>query len=111
MTFGDHPEPKEPVPDTQDALIEPSQASLLGKLGGAKWHKYTRFIMAALGSIPWVGGLIAATASFSAEKDEAHSSSSSRFTSNRKQPVLKYGIPLMHKGHATILPKLICSAT
>lgn len=70
MTFGDHPEPKDPVPDTQDALIEPSQASLLGKLGGAKWHKYTRFIMAALGSIPWVGGLIAATASFSAEKEQ-----------------------------------------
>jgi len=64
-------EPKKPpLHNAEDTLIEPSQASLLGKLGGAKWHKYTRFIMAALGSIPWVGGLIAAAASLSAEKEQ-----------------------------------------
>lgn len=40
------------------------------KLTGGRGRKYARFVLAALGSIPWVGGLIAAAASLSAERDQ-----------------------------------------
>jgi hypothetical protein len=53
-----------------DALVEPSHDAFLDKLAGGKGRKYTRFVMAALSSIPWVGGLIAASASLSSEKDQ-----------------------------------------
>lgn len=51
-------------------LAERSQDALIHKLAGGQGRKYVRFVMAALGSIPWVGGLIAAAASLSAEKDQ-----------------------------------------
>jgi hypothetical protein len=54
----------------QPNLIEPSHQALIDKLSGGKARRYTRFVMAALGSIPWVGGLIAAASSLSAEKDQ-----------------------------------------
>ena len=37
-------------------------------LGGERQHRYRRFFLAALGSVPWVGGFIAATAALDAEK-------------------------------------------
>lgn len=40
-------------------LSESSQNALVTKLSGGKGHKYMRFAIAALGSIPWVGGFIA----------------------------------------------------
>lgn len=43
---------------------------LISKLTKGKSKKYARFIMAALSSIPWVGSVIGATASFTAEKDQ-----------------------------------------
>lgn len=36
-------------------------------LGGDRQRRYHRFLMAALGSVPWVGGFIAAAAALSAE--------------------------------------------
>jgi hypothetical protein len=51
-------------------LVEPSQDTFIEKLTGGKRRKYTRFVIAALSSIPWIGGVIAATASLSAEKDQ-----------------------------------------
>lgn len=39
-------------------------------MGSGKRKKYGRFVLAALSSIPWVGGVISAIASFSAEKDQ-----------------------------------------
>ncbi len=46
----------------EDALIE--------NLSGSKRKKYVRFVIAALSSIPWIGSLIGAAASFSAETDQ-----------------------------------------
>jgi len=43
---------------------------LVQKLRGGKNRRYGRFALAALSSIPWVGGVISAIASFSAEKDQ-----------------------------------------
>lgn len=51
-------------------LVEPSHDSFIERLSGGRGRKYTRFVMAALGSIPWVGGVIAASASLSAERDQ-----------------------------------------
>jgi hypothetical protein len=48
---------------------DPHEA-LIARLGAGKSHSYVRFLVAALGSIPWVGGLIAASASLSAENEQ-----------------------------------------
>ena len=50
--------------------VEASQEALTEKLGGSRTKKYVRFVVAALSSIPWVGGVIAASASLSAEKNQ-----------------------------------------
>jgi hypothetical protein len=50
------------VTSAQDRLIE--------RLGSGKRKKYIRFVIAALSSIPWIGSVIGATASFSAESDQ-----------------------------------------
>lgn len=39
-------------------------------LGGDRQRRYRRFLMAALGSVPWVGGFIAAAAALSGEADQ-----------------------------------------
>jgi hypothetical protein len=49
--------------------VEPSQDLFIQKLSGGK-RKYGRFAVAALSSIPWVGGVISAAASLSSEKDQ-----------------------------------------
>ena len=51
-------------------LSEPSQEALIARLGAGRGRKYVRFVAAALGSIPWIGGLIAASASLSAEAEQ-----------------------------------------
>lgn len=62
--------PTNPSDGIQDRLTEASQDVLLKKLGGGKGKKYARFVVAALSSIPWIGGVLAAAASWSAEKDQ-----------------------------------------
>jgi hypothetical protein len=54
----------------QPAEPEPSQSALIQKLGSGKYKKYARFVVAALSAIPWIGGVIGAAASFSAERDQ-----------------------------------------
>jgi len=51
-------------------LIEPSQDALVAKLSAGRSDKYARFVVAALSSIPWVGGFMAASASLSAEREQ-----------------------------------------
>lgn len=53
-------------------ILSPKSAGdvLLEELTSGKGKKYVRFVMAALGSVPWVGSLIGAAAGFSAEKDQ-----------------------------------------
>src|SRR5882762_125166 len=70
MTTQDDSAGKRADAATHNALVEPSHDALLERLSGGRGRKYSRFVMAALGSIPWVGGLIAAAASLSAEKDQ-----------------------------------------
>lgn len=60
----------QPEPPGIPGLVEQSHDALIERLSCGRGKKYIRFVMAALGSIPWVGGLIAASASFSAERDQ-----------------------------------------
>lgn len=57
------------VPDRPRELTAKDDA-LIQDLAGSKGKKYVRFVIAALSSIPWVGGVLSASASFSAEKDQ-----------------------------------------
>jgi hypothetical protein len=50
--------------------LEAAQESLSSRLGGSRSRKYARFVIAALSSIPWIGGVIGASASLSAERDQ-----------------------------------------
>jgi hypothetical protein len=51
-------------------LLESTQEVLVQRLSGGKNRKYVRFLVAALGSIPWIGGFIAASASLEAEREQ-----------------------------------------
>ncbi len=55
---------------TEAELLEPSQEGLVQRLSQGKNRKYVRFLVAALGSIPWIGGFIAASASLTAEREQ-----------------------------------------
>lgn len=59
-----------PVHMEKAELVETSQNALIARLSGGRGRKYVRFVVAALGSIPWVGGFIAASASLSAEREQ-----------------------------------------
>jgi hypothetical protein len=71
MNNQEEPQPSTRLSEEVSAeLIEPSQDSLVSKLGAGQSHKYARFVVAALGSIPWVGGFIAASAALSGEREQ-----------------------------------------
>ena len=53
----------------QDAL-ETVQNKLEEHIKGAERRKYTRFLVSALGSIPWVGSFFSASAALNAEEDQ-----------------------------------------
>src|ERR1700675_134649 len=55
---------------TEAVRIEPTQEELVRRLSQGKNRKYVRFLIAALGSIPWIGGFIAASASLTAEREQ-----------------------------------------
>jgi len=64
-----------PVPPAREEtgqaeFSEPSQEALIARLSGDRRSQYVRFAVAALGSIPWVGGFIAASANLSAEREQ-----------------------------------------
>jgi len=61
---------KGPSNPDRPEVVEDSPEALIARLGAGKSHRYVRFLVAALGSIPWVGGLIAASASLSAENEQ-----------------------------------------
>jgi hypothetical protein len=52
--------------------LEAVQDELAEGLHGGRNKKYIRFAVAALSSIPWIGGLLAALASLNAEKNQEH---------------------------------------
>lgn len=47
-----------------------AQQAFVEKMSGSEYRKYIRFVLAALGSIPWVGGILGAMAGWSAETDQ-----------------------------------------
>jgi hypothetical protein len=49
---------------------EDPQVALARYLSGPSYQKYARFIFAVLGSIPWVGSVIAASAALHAEREQ-----------------------------------------
>ncbi len=60
---------KSEIIKTADIVSEEEQA-VLEKITGGNWKKYTRVAMAALGILPWVGSLLGAAATLSAENDQ-----------------------------------------
>lgn len=48
-------------------VLSKEEQAALAKISGGEWGKYTRVAMAALSGIPWVGSLIGAAATLSAE--------------------------------------------
>lgn len=62
--------PSQPSDSDRPEVAGDPQESLIARLGKGKGRRYVRFLVAALGSIPWVGGLIAASASLSAENEQ-----------------------------------------
>jgi hypothetical protein len=63
------PQPTQAPARAAEASEQPQNA-IVEKLSSGKRRKFARFVLAALSSIPWVGGVISAAASFSAEKDQ-----------------------------------------
>lgn len=57
------------VPEEAVVLSNNEQAALEAVTGDS-WKKYSRVAMAALGGIPWVGSVLSAAATLSAEKDQ-----------------------------------------
>ena len=56
-----------------DAELEAARDSLLEKLAGRTRSKYARFVVsAALGSLPWVGGVISAAIALQGESGQEH---------------------------------------
>lgn len=53
-----------------EEVAERIKRDLEASLKGDKRRKYSRFVLAALGSIPWVGGLLAATSALDAEIEQ-----------------------------------------
>jgi hypothetical protein len=54
----------------REDLEENIRRELDRSLGGERQRRYHRFLMAALGSVPWVGGFIAAIAALSGEGEQ-----------------------------------------
>ena len=55
---------------TNTDVAEKVQKELAEAMGGGDRKKYSRFVLAALGSIPWVGGFLAASSALDAEKEQ-----------------------------------------
>jgi hypothetical protein len=48
-----------------------AESELIEHLASGRWKKYARFLVAALASVPWVGGVLSAAATFSSEQDQS----------------------------------------
>jgi hypothetical protein len=59
-----------PSPDLVVLSREGPVRDELAKLDAQKYPRYARFVLAALGSLPWVGGLMGAAAAFHAEREQ-----------------------------------------
>lgn len=64
--------------DSAEADAHDSGNKLAGFLRSRRYAKYMRFVFAAVGSIPWVGGLISASAALHAEREQGRVNELSR---------------------------------
>lgn len=58
---------------TTDLVVLPPAGDVrdeLARLDAVKYPRYARFVLAALGSLPWVGGLMGAAAALHAEHEQ-----------------------------------------
>lgn len=61
----------QPTPPNEEiAGTKRGERGFIAWLTRGKGKKYERFVVAALGSIPWIGGVLAAAAALNAEKDQ-----------------------------------------
>lgn len=51
-------------------VLSEEQQAVLEQITGGNWKKYGRVAMAALGSLPWVGSIMSAAATLSAENEQ-----------------------------------------
>lgn len=54
----------------EPVIVSEYEQAAIGAVIGGSWKKYTRVAMAALGAVPWVGSVISAAASLSAENEQ-----------------------------------------
>src|SRR5438128_2667632 len=47
------------------------ETELIQHLASGRWKKYARFLVSALASVPWVGSVLGAAATFSSEHDQS----------------------------------------
>jgi len=72
--------------------IESFGRELNDHLKGEKRRRYSRFTLAALGSIPWVGGFLSPAAAFHAEKDQSRINELHRqWFEEHKEKIIKLG--------------------
>jgi len=64
--------------ESDEPETEETGKSLADFLRSRRYAKFVRFVFAALGSIPWIGGLIAATAALHAEQEQGRVNELSR---------------------------------
>lgn len=55
---------------SDDDHLKKTEKALVNKLSSGRYRKYGRFVLSVLGSIPWVGSVLSASASLSSEIDQ-----------------------------------------
>src|SRR5215472_15770898 len=87
--------------------VGPTEDSLGERLGSGSKRKYARFLIAAPSSIPWIGGVIAASASLSAEMEQGQVNELHRLwlASGAEAPISRELNAALKRRSSTILPK------
>lgn len=76
-------------------ILNPSEQSFLEKISKGKSKKYARFVLAALGSIPWVGGVLGAISALNAENDQEEINELQRlWLQEHKEKISELGITI-----------------
>src|ERR1700688_1116677 len=68
-SMADETKPLLPAPVHVESLEDTVQVAL-AKIRSEKRQRSARFVLAALSSIPWVGGFLSAAANFASERDQ-----------------------------------------
>lgn len=78
--------------DKTEEMLSKISSELDQHLKGEKKRRYARFSIAALGSIPWIGGFLSASAAMNAEKEQSRINEFYRqWIEEHRQKILKLG--------------------